>query len=158
MLYFPTEPLFSLWFLQIATFSMLPLLVLDQLVLPFVSLIIIYLTLIHIVVKKTHALNILSPTWDILSLNHIHDNKLIICLFYLSTLVGCTTLLIGQMFIKPPESLPFLFPLLVSAYSCVHFVLFFIYFNYRQISAAISDTSNKLDFSKAKKLNKKKKL
>lgn len=133
MLYFQYGPLCVLWFLHIATFSMLPLLALDQLVFPTVILTFIYLMLIRIAVLWMTDKRPPSPQWDILSLSYISDSKLLIGLFYLSSLLGCTSLLFAQMFVQPPVSLPFLFPLLNSAYSCVHFVLFFIYFNYKQI-------------------------
>lgn len=135
MLYFQTDPLFVLWFLHMATFSMMPLLALDQLVFPTVILTFIYLMLIRIAILWIADNKIPSPQWDILSLSSISDNKLLIGLFYLSGLFGCMSLLFAQMFIQPPISLPFLFPLLNSAYSCVHFVMFFIYFNYRQLSS-----------------------
>lgn len=145
MLYFNSEPLICLWFLQIASFSMLPLLVLDQLVWTYVSLQVIYLALIRLVLafETMHSKHALSPKWDLLSLKHLTDSELIICFYYLSTLAGCTLLLLGQQFIKPPQKLPFLFPLLISAYSCIHFVAFFIYFNYRQLAGATVESTNK---------------
>ena len=36
--------------------------------------------------------------------------------------------------VKPPVNLPDLFPVLVSVYSCLHFLLFLIYFHYRQFT------------------------
>lgn len=159
MLYFGTEPLISLWFLQIASFSMLPLLVLDQLVWSFVSLTVIYLALIRLV--SMHSKQILSPKWDVLSLKLISESsELVVCLFYLSTFVGCGLLLLGQQFIKPPDKLPFLFPLLISAYSCVHFVAFFIYFNYRQLVGAVIelDPTNKQRLKITKTSSNKKKV
>lgn len=159
MLNFSSEPVISLWFLQIASFSMLPLLVLDQLVWTYVSLAVIHLALIRLVVASTmHSKQILSPKWDVLSLKHIVDSELIICLYYLSTIVGCTLLLLGQQFIKPPQKLPFLFPLLISAYSCIHFVAFFIYFNYRQLAGAAVKlkSTNKQQVKGTATINKKK--
>lgn len=134
MLYIRSDPLCSLWFLHIATFSMLPLLAVDELIFPTVILTFIYLILIRIAILWSTDDEITStPIWDVLLLNSICDNKLFVGLFYLSSFVGCSSLLIGQVFVRPPESLPFLFSLLISIYSCVHFVLFFIYFNFRQI-------------------------
>lgn len=155
MLYFQTDPLCVLWFLHIATFSMMPLLALDQLVFPAVVLTFIYLMVIRIAILWMTDNRIPSPMWDILTLSSISDNKLLIGLFYLSCLFGCPTLLFAQMFVRPPVTLPFLFPLLNSAYSCVHFVLFFIYFNYRQqlLSSRFVDT-NHLLIDKKRKPNK----
>lgn len=160
MLYFNSEPLISLWFLQIASFSMLPLLALDQLVWTYVSLTVIYLVLIRLVLTLTmHSKQMLSPKWDVLSLKHIVDSELTICLYYLSTFVGCALLLFGQQFIKPPQKLPFLFPLLISAYSCIHFVAFFVYFNYRQLAgvAVKFESTNKQRAKVTKISNKNKK-
>lgn len=146
MLYFPTDPLFVLWFLQMATFSMMPLLALDQLVFPTVILTFIYLMSIRIAILWIADNKNPSPQWDILSLGSISDSKLLIGLFYLSGLFGCMSLLFAQMFIRPPVTLPFLFPLLNSAYSCVHFVMFFIYFNYRQIfSGTFVETTQRVN-------------
>lgn len=142
MLYFQSEPLCVLWFLHTATFSMMPLLALDQLIFPTVILTFIYLLLIRITIRWITDEKVSSPQWDILSLSCISDNKMLICLFYLSAIFGCSSLLLGQMFLRPPKSLPFLFPLLTSAFSCVHFVLFFIYFNYRQIFGGEVTTFN----------------
>lgn len=133
MLYFRLEPLHALWFLHVATFSMMPLLDLDHLVFPTIVLTFIYLMLIRITIQWITNAEISSPKWDVLSLSSICDHKLLVGLFYLSTIVGCSSLVIGQHFVQPPKSLPFLFPLLTSAYSCGHFVVFFAYFNYRQI-------------------------
>lgn len=147
--------------MQIASFSMLPLLVLDQLVWAYVSLTVIYLILIRLVLALTmHSKQILSPKWDVLLLKYIVDNELIICLYYLSTFVGCALLLLGQQFIKPPPKLPFLFPLLISTYSCIHFVAFFIYFNYRQLTGAAVklESTNKQQAKVIKSLSKKKKV
>lgn len=133
MLYFQSDPLCVLWFLHIATFSMWPLLAIDQLIFPTIVLTFIYLMLVRIAALWTTDAKVSAPLWDVLSLSSISDNKLFIGVFYLSTLVGCSSILVGQVIVRPPESLPFLFPLLISAYSCAHFVLFFIYFNFRQI-------------------------
>lgn len=125
---------------------MLPLLVVDRLVLPVVALTLVYLLLIRLIIALMSSgsrKTILSPIWDMLSLSTINDNKLIICLFYLSTFIGCGLLFVGLLFVSPPKSLPFLFPLLISAYCCVHFVLFFIYFNYQQLFG--ERTSTKID-------------
>lgn len=136
MLYFRLDPLCTLWFLHIATFSMLPLLAIDQLIYPTIILTFIYLMLIRVAIRWSINDKISTSSlllWDPLSLSNICDNKLYIGIFYVSTFIGCSLLVVGQVFVRPPNSLPFLFSLLISAYSCVHFVLFFIYFNIRQI-------------------------
>lgn len=161
MLYFSRDPLFVLWFLHIATFSMLPLLDLDRLIFPSVILTIIYLLSVRISIRWSSDEKTSTPQWDVLSLSSINDNKLFIGIFYLSTFVACSSLLVAQVFVRPPESLPFLFPLLISAYSCAHFVLFFVYFNFRQIFGGAIDIAKRVNsktiIHKSNAANKKKK-
>lgn len=147
MLYYQFDPLCVLWFLHIATFSMLPLLSIDQLIFPTIVLTFIYLILIRIAALWSNDAKASAPLlWDVLSLSSISDNKLFIGVFYVSSFVGCSSLLVGHVFVRPPDSLPFLFQLLISAYSCAHFVLFFIYFNFRQIfgGGVLVDTTQRV--------------
>jgi alpha-1,3-glucosyltransferase len=53
--------------------------------------------------------------------------------FYSSVIVQAI-LLFGLMYIVPPTNLPYLFPMLISAFSCCHFLLFLVYFNYKQFT------------------------
>ncbi|XP_078040141.1 dolichyl pyrophosphate Man9GlcNAc2 alpha-1,3-glucosyltransferase-like [Augochlora pura] len=52
-------------------------------------------------------------------------------LFY-SSVVGLIVLSIATGFLKPPNRYPDLFSLLTSIYSCGHFIVFYLYFNYKQ--------------------------
>lgn len=61
------------------------------------------------------------------------DNQLKQILFSCS-MTGVVILSLANNFINPPKRYPDLFPLLISIYCCIHFCLFFIYFNYQQIS------------------------
>ncbi|XP_035905546.1 probable dolichyl pyrophosphate Man9GlcNAc2 alpha-1,3-glucosyltransferase [Anopheles stephensi] len=133
----PLEPLVSCWFLQLATFSMLPLLHKDGLTGAFVGLTLISLTMVRTVrdskpSNKNHKLS-----YDVLHLRGLLPEgfasigSVFVALFYLS-LLGQVLLLVAFLCLAPPAHLPFLYPLLISAYSCGHFVLFYLYFNYRQ--------------------------
>lgn len=124
ILYFPFDPLLSLWFLQISTFSMFPLIIKDNLLIPFIGLSGIYFISLKILLRYSG-----------LRYKNVKDLKLknfLKNLFNLS-MIGEILLIVGFLFVKPPENLPFLFPFLVSAYSCIHFVIFFLYFNCVQI-------------------------
>lgn len=133
VLHFPHDPLMCLWFLQIATFSMLPLLVVDKLVLAYVCTNLVYLLLIRVVLTADTAGNTKSgEKWDLLQLHRISSNRLLRGLFYASNLLGCTALTIGLVFVPPPQRFPHLFPLLIAVYSCGHFLIFLCYFNYKQ--------------------------
>ncbi|KAL1502559.1 hypothetical protein ABEB36_007684 [Hypothenemus hampei] len=50
------------------------------------------------------------------------------------SLFNCIILFCMSLVWQPPKRYPDLFPLIISAYSCMHFVGFFIYFNVRQLS------------------------
>lgn len=52
-------------------------------------------------------------------------------LFYCSIL-GIIILSLISAFLKPPNRYPDLFALLISMYSCGHFIIFYLYFNYKQ--------------------------
>ncbi|XP_076665114.1 putative dolichyl pyrophosphate Man9GlcNAc2 alpha-1,3-glucosyltransferase [Andrena cerasifolii] len=56
----------------------------------------------------------------------------IIVLFY-SSILGIIILSIVSGFLNPPNKYPDLFALLVSMYSCGHFIIFYLYFNYKQL-------------------------
>lgn len=115
-LYFPLDPLPSLVFLQTATFSMMPLLRQDQLLLPSIVLSLIYLLSLRIV-NHYRFLPIASTMWHIL--------------FY-ATLVWQFALTGLLAFVQPPVNLPHLFPLLIAASSAGYFGAFFLYWNWQQ--------------------------
>lgn len=138
ILIFPIEPFMVFWFLQVSTFSMFPLLVKDGLLGAFVSLSALFFLLTKVLIDRTREQkhqnkNFLSILWNI---NRKSDGKLVenffITFFVLSTVVGIL-LAVGFVYVQPPTHLPFLHPLLISAFSCCHFVMFFIYFNVKQI-------------------------
>lgn len=58
----------------------------------------------------------------------------IIVLFY-SSVLGIIILSVVSGFLNPPNKYPDLFALLVSMYSCGHFIIFYLYFNYKQLCA-----------------------
>lgn len=122
------HPFWSVWFLLISTFSMLPLLIKDGLLVPYISTMVIYSFLTLLVYPRgvaTPRVN-RSPDWaDILE-------KLLFCI----SMVGIVILSLATAFIPAPTHLPDLFPLIVSVYSCGHFLLFLLFFHYQQFSAA----------------------
>lgn len=61
-----------------------------------------------------------------------HYNFYVSFLFYISIL-GVVFLSVISYFLKSPQRYPDLYALLVSVYSCGHFTIFYVYFNYKQI-------------------------
>lgn len=137
---FAFDPLACLWFLQIASFSMTPLLIRDGLLLSYLLTNVIYLLVIR-VVNCQQELPEKRPSipFDLLKLNTFTSRTGLIYAFYASSIVGCSLLVFGLAFIPPPVKFPHLFPLLISVYSCLHFLVFFLYFNYRQFSGYYDD-------------------
>lgn len=138
ILIFPMEPFMVFWFLQVSTFSMFPLLVKDGLLVGFIGLSVLYFILTKLIMDYSKELkhndkNFLQMLWRI---NRQGDGsfleKLMIASFVISTTVEIL-LVVGFYLIEPPARLPFLHPLLISAFSCCHFVFFFVYFNVKQI-------------------------
>lgn len=130
LLVMPNDSLACVWLLSISNFSMVPLLKKDNLLLPttILNILFIGIFLSSSFVKCTKVIETTKKNYGgvlkSLSLRMYH--------LYLLSMLGCTMLTIGIAFANPPKRYPDLFPLLVSVYSCVHFVGFFIYFNVKQ--------------------------
>lgn len=141
ILIFPLEPFMAFWFLQISTFSMLPLLVKDGLTSAFLGFSGAFLLLVKLAVdnlksEKHQDMNFLSILWNLNKSGKRGDKKLMenlmIFCYFASTLVEIA-LIVAFFYIDPPATLPFLHPLMVSAFSCSHFLFFFFYFNVKQV-------------------------
>lgn len=52
---------------------------------------------------------------------------------FVLSLVGATIIHFLTLFIKPPQQLPDFFPVLFAGYSCGHFLLGWLFFNYVQL-------------------------
>lgn len=138
ILVFPMEPFMVFWFLQVSTFSMFPLLVKDGLVVAFFGLSGVFLGSTKLLIdytkdNKHRSFNFLQILWKI---NRKSDGKLVERLFiglYVLSTIAEVLLIFGFFLVAPPAGLPFLHPLLISAFSCCHFLMFFLYFNVKQI-------------------------
>jgi alpha-1,3-glucosyltransferase len=140
-LIFPLDPFMSIWFLQISTFSMLPLLIKDGLTSAFIGLSGAYFLLIKIAVdnmksEKHVNMSFLSVLWNLNKSGKRSEGKLmenLMIFSYIISTIAQILLVVAFFFIAPPPKLPFLHPLLISAFSCCHFLFFFLYFNVKQI-------------------------
>uniref|UniRef100_A0A6J0URR6 Alpha-1,3-glucosyltransferase n=2 Tax=Pogona vitticeps TaxID=103695 RepID=A0A6J0URR6_9SAUR len=128
-------PFMSTWFLLVSTFSMLPLLLKDGLLLPYTVTTLAFFTVCitsFSIFEKTSEddlqLKILSSSirryisW-FKAFPDIMKNLFLVSI----TLMGILTLMSATL--DPPQRLPDLFPLAVSAVSCLHFLFFLLYFN-----------------------------
>ncbi|XP_039750715.1 dolichyl pyrophosphate Man9GlcNAc2 alpha-1,3-glucosyltransferase-like [Pararge aegeria] len=139
-IYLPDDPFTSLWFLLLSTFSMLPLLLKDGLLLPLLCTSSIYLSFYSIAL---HLSGLETNIFSVLSANTVYEaaktksyNHVVMKLFstmFFFSLQGMILLGLGSLLVKPPPQYPDLFPLLISMYSCLHFIFFLIYFTYCQL-------------------------
>ncbi|XP_026574227.1 dolichyl pyrophosphate Man9GlcNAc2 alpha-1,3-glucosyltransferase-like isoform X1 [Pseudonaja textilis] len=128
-------PFISTWFLLVSTFSMLPLLLKDGLLLSYI------VTMLAFLLVCTTSFSIFEKTSEEdLQLKKLSSylkkyitwfktfSKLMKSLFFISvTLMSILTLMSATM--EPPTHLPDLFPVAVSVVSCLHFLFFLLYFN-----------------------------
>lgn len=109
------KPFECSWFLVISTFSMWPLLLKDGLALPYISCMLLFY----------------AVSYHVFELHKTTTRKQ--SLFLLSVL-GALCLHTGSAVVQPPRRYPDLWPVLISLYSCLHFLGFLCYFNYLQFT------------------------
>ncbi|NXP14955.1 ALG6 glucosyltransferase, partial [Thinocorus orbignyianus] len=128
-------PFMATWFLLVSTFSMLPLLLKDGLLLPYAVTTLAFLsvcTAFFSILEKTSAEDLQLKAFSISLKGYVSWFKsfprIVRSLFLLSlTLMGLLSL--ASAALSPPQRLPDLFPVAVSLVSCLHFLLFWVYFN-----------------------------
>lgn len=109
----PHLPFECTWFLVISTFSMWPLLVRDKLALPYFSCMLLFYAVAYHVFE-------------------LQKTKKLKQTLFLVSMLGCLCLHICLATVQAPRRYPDIWPVLVSFYSCAHFLGFFFYFNYLQ--------------------------
>jgi len=124
------------WFLTISTFSMLPLLIKDGLLIPTLSLSILYLTMAinyeqFTPVKDKYQTRTQSPV----PVRPPTTFQLCLKICMVISLSGCLVLTILSTTYPPPVRYPYLWPLAVSVYSAAHFIAFALFFHYLQFTA-----------------------
>lgn len=142
LLHLPLDPVPCLWFLLVSNFSMLPLLMKDGLLLAYIATSILFLSVFSVVLMMMDKNIRFMDVFNVTKINNILKGtqnqynglfyKMFNIFFILSTLV-MFVLTVASVFVSPPKQYPDLFPLLVSSFSCVNFLMFYIYFNYCQI-------------------------
>lgn len=152
LLRFHDDPLPCFWFLIISHFSMLPLFIKDKLYLAYLGTMVFYFCCVSWMWPdlfyngKTNSLlnkdksksknRIKQHKKNTLLSNLLnYSKKSWLLVAFCVSVSGALLLSIVSQFVKSPEKYPDLFPLLVSIYSCGHFLTFFIYFNYVQLFA-----------------------
>lgn len=110
----------TILFLQTATFSMTPLLKKDGLLIPFLGLSAIFLGSVYLLEDFMNENK---------AKNKLHKFGETLCWMSIVTQMG---LVLALSFVTPPPRWPFLFELLIAAFSATHFLLYFLYFYVEQ--------------------------
>ncbi|XP_054720074.1 dolichyl pyrophosphate Man9GlcNAc2 alpha-1,3-glucosyltransferase-like [Uloborus diversus] len=113
------HPLASTWFAIISTFSLVPLLAKDGLIIPYVAL------------SSLFLIGVIRAYEELLLSFKSKQTSVASLLFCLS-LSGCLVLVFSMFTIQQPARYPHLHVLLNCIYSAIHFIGFAIYFNYLQ--------------------------
>ncbi|XP_038650430.1 dolichyl pyrophosphate Man9GlcNAc2 alpha-1,3-glucosyltransferase isoform X4 [Scyliorhinus canicula] len=133
-------PFMATWFLLVSTFSMFPLLLKDGLLLPYTVT-----SLAFLLITTT-----LLSAFDKVSLEDLQLQPFsqgvrryipqftippqFAKLTFLLSIIAMATLSMISATLSPPPQLPDLFPVLVSLFSCIHFLIFLMYFNILHLS------------------------
>ena len=129
------------WLLTITTFSMLPLLIKDGLLLPTISLSVLYLTLVHnldslMTIGEERPRSVSSRIKSPAPLPPVTMTDTITKRLSVLSILGCAVLTLLAQAVPAPARFPFLWPLLISVYSAAHFMAALIFFNFLQISSS----------------------
>ncbi|XP_077622262.1 dolichyl pyrophosphate Man9GlcNAc2 alpha-1,3-glucosyltransferase, partial [Crocuta crocuta] len=128
-------PFMSTWFLLVSTFSMLPLLLKDELLMPLV------VTTMAFFIACTTSFSIFEKTSEEelqLKSFSLSVRKYLPCFTFLSrimqylffiSVITMVLLTLLTVTLDPPQKLPDLFSVLVCFVSCLHFLFFLVYFN-----------------------------
>ncbi|RMC08765.1 hypothetical protein DUI87_15015 [Hirundo rustica rustica] len=128
-------PFMATWFLLVSTFSLLPLLLKDELLLPYAVTTPAFLAVClasFSILEKTSAEDLQLKAFSLALKGYTSWFKsfprIVRSLFLLSlSLMGILSVLSAAL--PPPQRLPDLFPVAVAVVSCLHFLLFLLYFN-----------------------------
>lgn len=140
-------PLIAIWFLQISTFSMLPLLLKDGLLVPYAvtSLAFLYFSM-YLLSPLKHCteeeLRMGAYRRILFFLPKVDMGCAVRWKFYISIL-AMAALSIASVTLSPPAHLPDLFPVLISTFAFLHFLGTFVYFNIIQLTDSSTKKSQK---------------
>ncbi|XP_056388832.1 dolichyl pyrophosphate Man9GlcNAc2 alpha-1,3-glucosyltransferase [Hyla sarda] len=142
-------PLMATWFLLTSTFSMLPLLQKDGLVMAYVITTLIFLLVSAPFLsshEKTSEDRLKVKPFCTFARRYIpwfRINESLVKLLFFSSVLVMAALTIAISTLAPPPTLPDLFPVLISGVSCLHFLMFFFYFNIVQLWDNVGETKKK---------------
>ncbi|XP_045148133.1 dolichyl pyrophosphate Man9GlcNAc2 alpha-1,3-glucosyltransferase [Echinops telfairi] len=128
-------PFISTWFLLVSTFSMLPLLLKDELLMPSVvtmTAFFIACTNSYSIFEKISEEELQLKSFSISVRKYLPNFTFLprmIQHLFLTSVMAMVLLTLLMVTLDPPQKLPDLFPVLVCFVSCLHFLFFLAYFN-----------------------------
>lgn len=134
LLLFREHPIAVNWFAIISTFSLQPLLIKDDLLVPYQILMIMY-TLISFEIFGRQ----ISFNW-----NKLVSSTNLLTVTYICSVLGCFILNGISIFVTPPPRYPDIHPTVNAIYTCAHLVLFLLFFYHQQFTGQ-SKTSVAID-------------
>ena len=148
LLHFHKDPFSCFWFLVISIFSMLPLLIKDGLYLAYFASMTFFIISVswmwfeskigNFVKSKEEKQEEKPSSRKVKAKKSVSvwtSSGIYINILFVISLLGVIILSVCSGLLNPPKRYPDLYPLLVSVYSCGHFFIFLIYFNYKQFCA-----------------------
>ncbi|XP_055498064.1 dolichyl pyrophosphate Man9GlcNAc2 alpha-1,3-glucosyltransferase [Leucoraja erinacea] len=121
-------PFMATWFLLVSTFSMLPLLLKDGLLLPYICTSLAFLLVTTYLLSafvKVSVEDLQLQRWS----TYIPQLPRVAKSAFRVSVIAMATLSLISVALNPPSRLPHLFSVLVSLFSCIHFLMFLMYFN-----------------------------
>ncbi|MBZ3869954.1 Dolichyl pyrophosphate Man9GlcNAc2 alpha-1,3-glucosyltransferase [Sciurus carolinensis] len=128
-------PFMSTWFLLVSTFSMLPLLLKDELLMPsFVTMMAFFIACATFfpIFEKTSEEELQLKSFSISVRKYLPSFTFlprIIKYLFLTSVIFMVLLTLMTVTLDPPQKLPDLFSVLVCFVSCLNFLFFLAYFN-----------------------------
>ncbi|XP_034874270.1 dolichyl pyrophosphate Man9GlcNAc2 alpha-1,3-glucosyltransferase isoform X3 [Mirounga leonina] len=128
-------PFMSTWFLLVSTFSMLPLLLKDELLMPSVVTTMAFFIACAIsfsIFEKTSEEELQLKSFSISVRKYLPCFKFfprIIQYLFLISVITMVLLTLITITLEPPQKLPDLFSVLICFVSCLNFLFFLVYFN-----------------------------
>ncbi|KAG9473145.1 hypothetical protein GDO78_014005 [Eleutherodactylus coqui] len=142
-------PLMATCFLLTSTFSMLPLLQKDGLMMAYVITTLIFLLVSTALLsfhKKTSEDSLrLKPFCSFIRryIRWFRLRETLVKLLFYSSMLVMAALTVASCSFAPSPALPDLFPVLISAVSCIHFLMFLLYFNILHLWESVDGRNKK---------------
>lgn len=89
--------------------------------------------ILNIEYKKTTQYKVAKITFNQIAENSNIIKGFIFHAVMFTSIFWSIVLFVMSLIFEPPVRYPDLFPLLISVYSCIHFLGFFVYFNLKQL-------------------------